>query len=243
MTVPPLLQVEGLSKTFFMHAQQKKIPSASDISFKVHSGRLTALVGPTGAGKSTVLKAIFRTYLPSRGTMIYRSASGPFVDLASADEHTILGLRESEIGFVTQFLLALPRQPAVDVVASPLYKQGVAKTEGRKKAAEILRRLHIPEQLWTLSPTTFSGGERQRINLARGVIGRPRLLLLDEPTASLDPRTTTDVCEMITDLKNQGTGILAIFHDPALVERMADTVYHVDHPQEMGKHHEKTTSH
>ncbi len=241
MTSAPLLKVEGLAKNFYMHAQQKEIPSADNIFLNVYSGRLTALVGPTGAGKSTVLKAIFRTYLPCRGRMVYRSASGRYVDLASADEHTILALRKSEIGFVTQFLFALPRQPAIDVVAAPLYKKGVSKMEGRRKAADILRRLHIPEALWTLSPTTFSGGERQRINLARGVIGRPRLLLLDEPTASLDPKTTADVCQMITDLKKEGTGILAVFHHPDLVQRMADTVYHVGHPQEMESHHEKTT--
>lgn len=234
MNTPPLLQVEGLAKHFYMHVQQKEIPSASAISFNVHSGRLTALVGPTGAGKSTVLKTIYRTYLPCRGRMLYRSASGRPVDLAAADEHTILALRESEIGFVTQFLFALPRQPAIDVVAAPLYKLGITKTEGRRQAARILRRLHIPDRLWTLPPGTFSGGERQRINLARGVIGRPRLLLLDEPTASLDSETTNDVCGIITDLKNEGTGILAVFHDPDLVRRMADSVYRMDHPAGVG---------
>lgn len=223
-----MLKIERLEKSFYMHDQQKRIPSACNTSFHVLSGRLTALVGATGAGKSTVLKAIYRTYLPCRGRIIFRTASGQSVDLATADEHTILKLREREIGFVTQFLFALPRQPAIDVVASPLYKQGISKSEGQEKAAAILRRLSIPENLWSSSPTTFSGGERQRINLARGVIGRPRLLLLDEPTASLDPRTTNDVCQMITDLKYEGTGILAIFHDPGLVKRMADDVYCVD---------------
>lgn len=235
MTTAPLLKIEGLAKSFYMHDQQKRIPSASNIFFNVHSGRLTALVGATGAGKSTVLKAIYRTYLPCRGRMIYRTAAGQSVDLATADEHAILRLREREIGFATQFLFALPRQPAIDVVASPLYKQGISKSDGQERAAAILRRLSIPENLWTLSPTTFSGGERQRINLARGVIGRPRLLLLDEPTASLDPHTTNDVCQMITDLKHEGTGILAIFHDPDLVKRMADSVYRVGGQKETEK--------
>ncbi|MCD6197823.1 MAG: ATP-binding cassette domain-containing protein [Deltaproteobacteria bacterium] len=230
MTTSPLLQIEGLSKSFFMHDQQKEIPSAREVSFRVHSKRLTALVGPTGAGKSSILKAIYRTYIPCKGRILYRSAAGKTVDLASADEHTILALRSREIGFVTQFLFALPRQPAIDVVASPLYRRGLSKADGRQKAGALLQRLHIPEHLWGLSPTTFSGGERQRINLARGIIGRPRLLLLDEPTASLDLRTTGDVLEMITELKNEGTGILAIFHDPDLVQRMADAVYQLDRP-------------
>ena len=116
------------------------------------------------------------------------------------------------------------------MVASPLYKLGLSKADGRKKAGSLLKRLHIPEHLWSLSPTTFSGGERQRINLARGIIGRPRLLLLDEPTASLDHGTTEDVLKMIDAIKQEGTGILAILHDPDLVQRMADAVFELDRP-------------
>lgn len=239
MISAPLLKIEGLAKSFYMHAKQRQIPSAKDIYFNVYSGRLTGLIGATGVGKSTVLKAIYRTYLPCRGRMIYKTAAGQNVDLATVDEHTILSLRKREIGFVTQFLFALPRQPAIDVVASPLYKQGITKSDGREKAASILRRLHIPETLWTLSPMTFSGGERQRINLARGVIGRPRLLLLDEPTASLDRDTTNDVCQMISELKHEGTGILAIFHDQDLVQRMADSVYCLDRKKETKTYHEE----
>ncbi|MCK4488160.1 MAG: ATP-binding cassette domain-containing protein [Desulfobacterales bacterium] len=230
MTISPLLKIEKLSKSFYMHEQQKEVPSARDVSFNVYSGRLTAIVGPTGAGKSSILKMVYRTYLPSRGRILYQTAAGKTVDLAAADDHTILALRNREIGFVTQFLFALPRQPALDVVASPLYKLGLSKADGRKKAGSLLKRLHIPEHLWSLSPTTFSGGERQRINLARGIIGRPRLLLLDEPTASLDHGTTEDVLKMIDAIKQEGTGILAILHDPDLVQRMADAVFELDRP-------------
>ena len=230
MTISPLLKIEKLSKFFYMHEQQKEVPSARDVSFNVYGGRLTAIVGPTGSGKSSILKTVYRTYLPGKGRILYRTAAGKTVDLAAADDHTILALRNQELGFVTQFLFALPRQPAIDVVASPLYKLGMSKAEGRKKAGALLKRLHIPDHLWSLSPTTFSGGERQRINLARGIIGRPRLLLLDEPTASLDPETIEDVLQLIDALKQEGAGIVAVFHDPDLVQRMADAVFELDRP-------------
>lgn len=230
MTISPLLKIEKLSKSFYMHEQQKEVPSARDVSFNVYSGRLTAIVGPTGSGKSSILKTIYRTYLPGSGRILYHTASGKTVDLAAADDHTILALRNRELKFVTQFLFALPRQPALDVVASPLYKLGLSKADGRKKAGALLKRLRIPEHLWSLSPTTFSGGERQRINLARGIISRPRLLLLDEPTASLDHETIEDVLQLIDALKQEGTGILAIFHDPDLVQRMANAVFELDRP-------------
>ena len=230
MTISPLLKIEKLSKSFYMHEQQKEVPSARDVSFNVYSGRLTAIVGPTGSGKSSILKTIYRTYLPGRGRILYQTAAGKTVDLAAADDHTILARFKLVAGFVTQFLFALPRQPAIDVVASPLYKLGMSRAEGRKKAGALLKRLHIPDHLWSLSPTTFSGGERQRINLARGIIGRPRLLLLDEPTASLDPETIEDVLQLIDALKQEGAGIVAIFHDPDLVQRMADDVFELDRP-------------
>ena len=230
MTILPLLKIEKLSKSFYMHEQQKEVPSARDVSFNVYSGRLTAIVGPTGSGKSSILKTIYRTYLPGRGRILYQTAAGKTVDLATADDHTILALRNRELKFVTQFLFALPRQPALDVVASPLYKLGLSKADGRKKAGALLKCLRIPEHLWSLSPTTFSGGERQRINLARGIISRPRLLLLDEPTASLDHETIEDVLQLIDALKQEGTGILAIFHDPDLVQRMANAVFELDRP-------------
>lgn len=233
MTILPLLKIEKLSKTFYMHEQQKEVPSARDVSFNVYSGRLTAIVGPTGSGKSSILKTIYRTYLPGSGRILYQTAAGKTVDLATADDHTILALRNRELKFVTQFLFALPRQPALDVVASPLYKLGLSKADGRKKAGALLKRLRIPEHLWSLSPTTFSGGERQRINLARGIISRPRLLLLDEPTASLDHETIEDVLQLIDALKQEGTGILAIFHDPDLVQRMANAVFELDRPESM----------
>lgn len=224
MTAAPILSVEGFAKQFELHEQGKLIPSSSDVSFNVYAGKLTALTGPTGAGKSSVLKGIYRTYLPSAGRILYHDQQGVTYDLARCDEHQILDLRRSEIGFVTQFLHALPRQATEDVVAQPLYQRGISREQGRERARDILSRLNIPERLWGLPPATFSGGEKQRVNLARGLIAKPRLLLLDEPTASLDPKTTDVVVDMIQAMKQEGTAMLAIFHHPELVDRLADNV-------------------
>jgi len=224
MTAEPILSVEGFSKQFELHEQGKIIPSSINVNFDVYAGKLTALIGPTGAGKSSVLKGIFRTYLPSSGRIIYHAANGHSLDLVKAVDYQILDLRSHEIGFVTQFLHALPRQATEDVVAQPLFQRGVNRDQARKKARELLEQLNIPERLWSVPPATFSGGEKQRVNLARGLIAKPRLLLLDEPTASLDPATTDRVVEMIQAMKAEGTAMLAIFHHPDLVERLADNV-------------------
>jgi len=221
---PPILQVEGYGKQFLLHEQNKRIPSSHDVSFCVYAGQLTALIGPTGAGKSSVLKGIYRTYLPSAGRILYRDAQGHEIDLVQASEHQMLELRLREIGFVTQFLHCLPRQATIDVVAQPLMALGVARQAARQRAAELLLAMNLPERLWSVSPATFSGGERQRVNLARGLITKPRLLLLDEPTASLDPHTAKIVIGLIEALKAEGTAMLAIFHHPEITRQLADHV-------------------
>lgn len=219
---PAILRVTGFSKTFRLHEQQKILPASHNVNLEVHAGELTALIGPTGAGKSSVLKGIYRTYLPTSGRILYRSAQGTEIDLARASEHEMIALRRDEIGFVTQFLFCLPRMATLDVVAQPLYARGIPKEEARARAADMLRLLNLPERLWTLSPITFSGGEKQRVNLARGLAAKPRLLLLDEPTASLDPSTAERVIEIIAGAKADGIGMLAIFHHPELTRRLAD---------------------
>lgn len=228
--LPPILQVEGYGKHFQLYEQNKLIPSTHNVSFSVNVGQLTALIGPTGAGKSSVLKGIYRTYLPSAGRILYRNAQGHELDLALASEHQILELRRSEIGFVTQFLHCLPRQSTLDVVAQPLLSVGTARDEARQRAADLLSAMNLPERLWSVSPATFSGGERQRVNLARGFIAKPRLLLLDEPTASLDPATAECVFGLIEDLKAEGTAMLAIFHHPETTRRLADQVVELAPP-------------
>ncbi|MBI5419999.1 MAG: phosphonate C-P lyase system protein PhnL [Deltaproteobacteria bacterium] len=226
----PILRVDGLSKHFQLHEQQKLIPSCINVSLEVYSGQLTALIGPTGAGKSSVLKCVYRTYLPSSGRILFFDAKGREIDLALASEHQMLELRSREIGFVTQFLHCLPRKSALDVVSEPLVARGAGRESAREKAAELLAMLNVPERLWGVPPATFSGGEKQRINLARGLIARPRLLLLDEPTASLDPATTDRVVEPIETIKAEGVAMLAIFHHPELVRRLADRVVELAPP-------------
>lgn len=226
----PILEIDGLGKHFQLHDQGKLIPSCANVGLEVHGGQLTALVGPTGAGKSSVLKCVYRTYLPSAGRMIYRDAAGHATDLAQASEHRMLELRQRDIGFVTQFLHCLPRRSAIDVVCEPLLMQGVPRDDAHRRASELLSLLHVPERLWGVPPATFSGGEKQRINLARGLIARPRLLLLDEPTASLDPVTTDRVIELIESIKAEGVAMLAIFHAPELVRRTANQVVELTRP-------------
>jgi alpha-D-ribose 1-methylphosphonate 5-triphosphate synthase subunit PhnL len=220
----PVLSVEGLAKAFFLHEQRATIPSCSQVSLTCWAGKLTAIVGPTGSGKSSVLKCIYRTYLPSAGQILFREPDGKVTDLARADEHEVLRLRRRGIGFVTQFLNCLPRRSALDVVAEPLVAQGVRRDAARLSAGDMLSRLAVPERLWGVAPATFSGGEKQRINLARGLISRPRLLLLDEPTASLDPGTSDLAARLIEGIKAEGIAMIAIFHHPDLVRRLADEV-------------------
>lgn len=241
MNYDEVLRVEGFAKHFYLHEQHKRIPSAENVDLSVRSGRLTALVGPTGAGKSSVLKGIYRSYKPQAGRLLYRSANRQIVDLARADDHQVLTLRRHEIGFVTQFLHVLPRQATLDVVAQPLYQRGEDRRAARLKAGELLSELNIPEHLWEVSPSTFSGGERQRVNLARGFIAEPRLLLLDEPTASLDPATGERVVRLIEGLKQRGVAMLAIFHHPELVERLADDLVTLSPPRELPEHQQPFT--
>lgn len=226
----PILRVEGYCKHFQLFEQGKLIPSAANVNLAVYPGRLTALVGPTGSGKSSVLKGIHRTYLPSSGRLLYTTASGQVLNLAQATEHQMLQLRRQEIGFVTQFLHCLPRQSAETVVAQPLLARGAARDEAIARARELLARLAVPERLWGVPPATFSGGEKQRVNLARGLIARPRLLLLDEPTASLDPATSERVVELLAELKRDGIAMLAVFHQPALTRRLVDEVVELAPP-------------
>lgn len=219
-----ILKIEGLSKQFQLHDQNKLIPSCAQVQLEVFAGELTALIGPTGAGKSSVLKAIYRTYLPSSGRILYRDANDAITDLAQASEHRMLALRKQDLGFVTQFLHCLPRKSAVEVVAEPLVQRGSPRETAAERARELLALLNVPERLWAVPPATFSGGEKQRVNLARGLIARPRLLLLDEPTASLDLTTTDRVVDLLQSIKAEGVAMLAIFHHPELVERLADRV-------------------
>jgi alpha-D-ribose 1-methylphosphonate 5-triphosphate synthase subunit PhnL len=222
-----LLQAEGVGKTFTLHLQGGvRIPVLADAAFTVHAGECLALVGPSGAGKSTLLRSLYGNYRIDAGHIRLRDGDY-MVDLASADPRTILRLRSSVIGYVSQFLRVVPRVPALDVVSEVFLTQRMDQSAARAQAATMLQRLNIPPRLHALPPATFSGGEQQRVNLARGFAGRHPILLLDEPTASLDPANRDVVIAMIREAKAAGIGIVGIFHDPAMREAIADREHHV----------------
>jgi alpha-D-ribose 1-methylphosphonate 5-triphosphate synthase subunit PhnL len=221
----PVLSIADLGKSFHIHSRQQHVPSVSGVQLELHAGTVTVLVGPSGAGKSSILKCIWRSYLPSSGSIRYRDRAGREIDLASASEQQVLELRLSDMAFVTQFLHCPPRRPARTVVATPLLLQGVPEPDALARAEDMLERLAVPRPLWDLSPATFSGGERQRVNLARGLVGDPRLLLLDEPTASLDAASAATVLALIRRARGRGTAILAIVHDLETVAAIADQTY------------------
>ncbi|MGD9309697.1 MAG: phosphonate metabolism protein PhnM [Desulfosarcina sp.] len=225
-----LLRVEDLNKYFKLHhLGGKNIYGFSDLSFAIAPGEVLALSGPSGTGKSSVLKCIYRTYLPSTGSIRYASAHDGPLDLAVLPEHHIIKLRRQELGYVSQFLSVLPRVTAADIVAEPLIQQGVPVEAANQEAKHLLGQLNIPCKLHDAYPVTFSGGEQQRVNIARGIISKPRLLLLDEPTASLDAASVQIVLDLLRTLTRQGTTIIMICHDTTVVEKMADTVIPMVH--------------
>lgn len=222
----PILEVCHLTKAFHLHlVDGRSIEPCADISFQVGNGELFMISGKSGIGKTTVLKCIYRTYLTTSGDIWYNSQSFERVNIATASEELVLQLREHELAFCSQFLKVLPRVPAVDITAEPLIRRGMARAEARAEAERWLQRLGIEQSRWQASPVTFSGGEQQRVNLARAFIARPRLLLLDEPTASLDAMSKLIVLEMIREARAAGMTILAVSHDTAAMEPLADHVY------------------
>lgn len=222
-----MLHIEKLAKIFVVHILGgKRLEAFQDISFKVEAGQFLGVSGPSGSGKSSILKCINRTYLATAGTIAYESLQGS-VDLVKVPEQEMIALRRREIAYVSQFLRVLPRVAALDVVAEPLYRRGISREEGRQQAGMLLRKLNIPVYLHDAYPATFSGGEQQRINIARAVIRRPRLLLLDEPTASLDKDSEAQVIALLKELQSEGTALIGVFHDPVVMESVADHIYHL----------------
>lgn len=222
------LQVSGLNKSFTLHNRGGvEVQGFSDISFNLVRGQLLALTGPSGAGKSSILKTIYRTYLADGGSALFVRNDGSAIDLAKCAESRVLDLRRSEIGFVTQFLKILPRVTALDAVALPLVEVGAMESEAKSEAKDLLSRLGIREELFDLSPLTFSGGEQQRVNIARGIIAPKELILLDEPTASLDQKSSDIVLDLLQGLKKRDISMIAIFHDKKKIEQVADVAFTV----------------
>jgi alpha-D-ribose 1-methylphosphonate 5-triphosphate synthase subunit PhnL len=222
-----VLHIDRLTKRFVLHERGKIVEAQLQASFDAWAGKLAAVVGPSGVGKSTLLKCVYRTYRPTGGVLLYRKADDEILDLGSLDDRRVLELRRTEMALVTQFLHCLPRKPAIDVVAQPLVQGAPSRSEARERAAVVLRRVGLREELWDLPPATFSGGERQRVNIARGVVAAPRLLLLDEPTASLDPPSRERVAELVVQAKRAGTAVVAASHDEWFVRELSDSIVRV----------------
>lgn len=215
-----MIAISNLSKSFTLHNQGSAvIPVMAGANLQIGPGECVGLVGASGAGKSTLMRMVWGNYLAASGSILIGG-----VDIATASPRDIIRLRRDTLGYVSQFLRVVPRVPTLDVVAEPLLTLGVPLDAARARAQALLSRLNIPERLWSLSPATFSGGEQQRVNIARGFVHSYPALLLDEPTASLDAINREVVLTLIEDAKARGAAILGIFHDVAARDRVCDRV-------------------
>ena len=213
-----MIAIEGLSKSFTLHNQGgARIQVMQDAHLHVAPGECVALTGQSGAGKSTLMRMIYGNYLADGGSV---QIGG--VEIVGAEPRDVLALRRDTLGYVSQFLRVVPRVPTLDVVAEPLLAVGTEREAALARARDLLARLRIPETLWGLSPTTFSGGEQQRVNIARGFAHTYPAMLLDEPTASLDVTNRETVLRLIEEAKARGAAIVGIFHDEAARDRVAD---------------------
>ena len=208
-----MISVQGLRKTFTLHNQGGvELPVLQGVDLDVQPGECVALDGPSGAGKSTLLKCLYANYRATAGSVRVGET-----EVTAASERELLALRRDTIGYVSQFLRVVPRVPALEIVAEPLH----GSDDGRQQAEQMLLRLRIPMRLWSVPPATFSGGEQQRINVARGLIRPMPVLLLDEPTASLDADNRLTVVSLINESRAWGSAIVGIFHDQKVREAVA----------------------
>jgi len=211
-----MLRADDVRKTFTLHGQGGiGIEALAGVSLEVERGECVVLVGPSGAGKSTLLRCLYGNYLASGGSIAIRDDDAPLqhLDITGAAPHDVLRLRRNVVGYVSQFLRVIPRVATRDLVAAPLVARGVAEDEAHARAETLLARLNVPQRLWSLAPATFSGGEQQRVNIARGLIAQHRVLLLDEPTASLDPDRRAELGALLVDLARQGRTLVVATHD------------------------------
>ena len=223
----PAIRVDGLGKTFVFHLRGgARLQVLSDVSFEVCPGECVVLGGPSGVGKSSILRMIYGNYRADAGSILVQSGENT-VDVVRAEPRQILALRRRSMAYVSQFLRVIPRVSTLDIVAEPLIADGVADGAALARASELLRRLNLPERLWGLPPATFSGGEQARVNIARGFAPSRPVLLLDEPTASLDSAKRDVVAQVVDEKKRDGTAVLGIFHDEEIRDRLADRIVDV----------------
>ena len=217
----PLLTVIDYTKHFYIHHLGRNIPVFEELSFELYAGQFLLVSGANGIGKSTLLRCLYRNYLPTAGQALYQSDYGT-IDLAHAADVDMLVLRREEIGFVTQFLRPRPRVSALELVAEPLISSGLDIETALNDARAMLSNFGLKEELWDAYPTTFSGGEQQKVNLSRALIKPRKLLLLDEPTASLDVQARQSLANRLEELKAQGVAMIGVFHHPEDVEHLID---------------------
>ena len=218
----PVLKVAGLTKSFVVHAHgDLALPVLRDVALAASPGECLALVGPSGAGKSTLLRSLYGNYRADAGSIRVHHDSA-WTELVDAEPRTVLDVRRRTMGFVSQFLRVIPRVATVDVVAEPLLQLSADPAAARDRAEFLLALLNIPQRLWQLPPATFSGGEQQRVNIARGFAHAYPILLLDEPTASLDAANRSVVVQLIREVRAAGAAVIGIFHDAAARARVAD---------------------
>ncbi|KYG89733.1 MULTISPECIES: phosphonate C-P lyase system protein PhnL [Metasolibacillus] len=223
-----MITVENLHKSFMIHHLSRTLPALQDVSLHVPEGSFLGIVGKSGSGKSTILKSIYRTYEPQKGKILFQSEAYGTIDLVQATAREVVYLRKHEIGYVSQFLNVMPRTTALELVEQSLLDLGVSRAEATPKAQQALKHFDIDEALWNSYPNMFSGGEKLRLNIACAIVKEPRLLLLDEPTASLDQASKLKVREAIEKLKANGTTLIGIFHDLEFMEGLCDNVFHME---------------
>lgn len=222
-----LLEIKNLGKSFDIYSLNKHIKASQNINISVDKGEFVGIVGKSGSGKSTILKCIYRTYQASSGEVWYESAKFGRVNLTTASEREIIYLRRYEIGYVSQFLHVMPRTTTIEIVEQALLDMGCDKEYSRGQAEKILTHFELDRSLWDAYPTNFSGGEKLRLNIARAMVKKPRLLLLDEPTASLDNASKLRVKELIEQLKAEGTTMVGIFHDIEFMQDVCDKQFNI----------------
>jgi len=217
-----IIEVEGLAKSFTMHQQNGAVLTVlQDVNFHILPGECLVLHGRSGAGKSTLLRTLYGNYLPAAGSIRIKHAGQP-IEMVGAEPRQILAVRRSSMGYVSQFLRVIPRVSCLNVVMEPALLRGISREQAQARAENLLARLGIPTRLWPLAPGTFSGGEQQRVNIARSFMVPWPLLLLDEPTASLDDANRGVVLELIAEAKAAGAALLAISHDHSTRDAIAD---------------------
>jgi alpha-D-ribose 1-methylphosphonate 5-triphosphate synthase subunit PhnL len=226
-----MLQLKKVTKQFTLHHQHGiQLNVLNNVDMSISAGECVVLDGPSGMGKSTLLKLIYANYRVTSGEIEVRQADGSLLELTKADPRELIRMRRDSVGYVSQFLRIIPRVSALDVVAEPLLEDAEgdmdAILEARAQASTLLTRLRIQEKLWELPPATFSGGEQQRINIARNMIKHKSILLLDEPTASLDEENSQTVIDLIYEAINRGTAVVGIFHDSNVANAVATR--HID---------------